>query len=205
VNATTPDEDIALVGNQEAEETTLANIEKRDKCHNGTEHCQDRKDNKKCSCGRLIELYKLPENENYLPREPCGAPEYLSPEMLDGLGVDEMNDWWNLGIMIYELIIGHSPFFRRNRHHMFVCIKTSVVHFPEYDFHKEAPYSISINAETRDIINRLLDKDANRRLGKNGVDEILSHPFFAEQHKNRAEIENRTLQMSYAENFSERP
>jgi serine/threonine protein kinase len=53
----------------------------------------------------------------------CGAPEYASPEMLDGFGSDEMTDWWQLGILMYELLIGHTPFFRRNRFKMFDAIK----------------------------------------------------------------------------------
>ena len=177
----------------------------RTKCVKGEETCGELKKNGKCDCKKILPLYSLPENKEYLPKEPCGAPEYYSPEMLDGTGVDEMNDWWNLGILIYELIIGHSPFFRRNRHHMFTCVKTSIVNFPEYDSSaKEAPYNIVIDKETRQIIKQLLEKDPNRRLGKNGVDEVLCHPFFANMHSKRREIESHKEMFSYALNFSER-
>jgi serine/threonine protein kinase len=185
VNARQEDEDVALVGKVGSKENMEANKQRRDKCHKENQFCEEKVKRNKCDCKKLWDLDQLEKNTDYLPRDPCGAPEYFSPEMLDGTGVDEMNDWWNLGILIYELIIGHSPFFRRNRHHMFTCVRTSVVNFPEYDTEKPAPYNIVIDKETRQIINALLEKDPNRRIGKNGVEEILKHPFFANQHAKR--------------------
>lgn len=45
----------------------------------------------------------------------CGTPEYLAPEMVSQSGHDKGVDWWALGILIYEMLIGVTPFFNKNR------------------------------------------------------------------------------------------
>jgi serine/threonine protein kinase len=41
----------------------------------------------------------------------CGTPEYLSPEMINGSGHDLTIDWWTLGVLIYEMLVGIPPFY----------------------------------------------------------------------------------------------
>ena len=43
-----------------------------------------------------------------------GTPEYVSPEMIDGTGHDYTLDWWALGVLIYEMIVGIPPFYHKN-------------------------------------------------------------------------------------------
>lgn len=45
----------------------------------------------------------------------CGTPEYLAPEMINHAGHDKTVDWWAVGILIYEMLIGVTPFFNKNR------------------------------------------------------------------------------------------
>lgn len=66
----------------------------------------------------------------------CGTAEYLAPEMLIGNGHDYTVDWWALGVLIYEMIVGIPPFFHRNKHRMYFLIKESDVNFPDPVRHK---------------------------------------------------------------------
>ena len=103
----------------------------------------------------------------------CGTAEYLAPEMLIGNGHDYTVDWWALGILIYEMIVGIPPFFHRNKHRMYFLIREGPVNFPDPVRHK-----ITVSADAQDLIVKLLDKNRKTRLGANGMEEILSHKWF---------------------------
>ena len=104
----------------------------------------------------------------------CGTPEYLAPEMVSQSGHDQGVDWWALGILIYEMLIGVTPFFSKNKKTMLEKIQSAKVVFPD-----RKKYKIEYSDELMDLVVRLLDKDGRKRLGTNGgVEEILSHPIF---------------------------
>lgn len=105
----------------------------------------------------------------------CGTPEYLAPEMVMHQGHDFSVDWWALGILIYEMLIGVTPFYNRERKLLLLKIRQSKVVFPD-----KRKYKIEYSDEFVDLVMKLLNKEKGDRLGSNGdVDEILAHPFFA--------------------------
>ena len=105
----------------------------------------------------------------------CGTPEYLAPEMVNHQGHDMSVDWWAVGILIYEMLIGVTPFFNRNRQVLMSKIKHSRIVFPD-----RKTYRIQYSDEIVDLISGLLKKDKDQRLGSKGDSkEILDHPFFA--------------------------
>ena len=112
--------------------------------------------------------------KNELANSFCGTAEYLSPEMLVGSGHDFTVDWWALGVLLYEMLVGIPPFFHKNKHRMYFLIKESPVNFPD-----PAKHGIEMSPNAKDLIKKLLDKNRKKRLGANGdVMEILAHPFF---------------------------
>lgn len=104
----------------------------------------------------------------------CGTPEYLAPEMVKGEAHDKTVDWWALGVLMYEMLIGVTPFFNRNKQMLFTKIKNSKVIFPD-----RKKYRIDYSDDLMDLVLQLLTKDRTQRLGANGdMKEILSHRFF---------------------------
>ena len=59
-------------------------------------------------------LAKINSSENGESNSFVGTPEYVSPEMIEGTGHDHTLDWWALGTIIYEMLVGIPPFYHRN-------------------------------------------------------------------------------------------
>lgn len=112
--------------------------------------------------------------KNNLARSFCGTAEYLAPEMLQGKGHDHTVDLWTLGILLYEMLVGIPPFFHKNKPQMFYLIQEAEVTYPDPVKHK-----INVSAKAQSLINKLLSKEKDKRIGsRKGMAEILAHPFF---------------------------
>lgn len=106
----------------------------------------------------------------------CGTPEYLAPEVISESGHSFPVDWWALGILTYEMIVGFPPFYTGSSNHnkMYDLIQNKPVFFPD-----EKKHGIHMTQECKDFIEKCLVKDPTKRLGsKNGLNDIISHPWF---------------------------
>lgn len=99
-----------------------------------------------------------------------GTPDYIAPEVFARTGYDETVDWWSIGVILYEMVVGYPPFFADDPSS--TCQK--ILHWRKtFSIPKEAKLSPS----SSDLIRRLV-ADPQDRLGRNGAQEIKSHPFF---------------------------
>ncbi|PWN51516.1 hypothetical protein IE53DRAFT_47622 [Violaceomyces palustris] len=104
------------------------------------------------------------------PRRFVGTPDYLAPESILGIGMDDMAvDWWALGVIMYEFLYGYPPFHAETTEKLFDNILSRRI-----DWEEE---SIDISAEARDLMEKLMCTDPKQRLGAKGADEIKKHPF----------------------------
>ncbi|KAK2746334.1 serine/threonine protein kinase, AGC [Myotisia sp. PD_48] len=102
-----------------------------------------------------------------------GTEEYIAPEVIKGNGHTSAVDWWTLGILIYEMLYGTTPFKGKNRNSTFANILKDEVPFPE---HATAQ---PISNLCKSLIRKLLIKDECRRLGaRAGASDVKTHPFF---------------------------
>ena len=119
-------------------------------------------------------LAKMLQNDE-LAMSYCGTPEYLAPEMISHAGHDKTVDWWAVGILIYEMMIGVTPFFNKNRQVLMSKIKHSRIVFPD-----RRTYRITYSDDAVDLISKLLKKNKEDRLGAvNDSQDILAHPWFS--------------------------
>jgi tRNA A-37 threonylcarbamoyl transferase component Bud32 len=104
----------------------------------------------------------------------CGTPEYLAPEMVSQTGHDKTVDWWALGVLIYEMLIGVTPFFNKNKNMLLMKIKNAKVIFPD-----RKKYKIDYSDDIMDLISSLLEKERAKRLGStDDYISVISHPVF---------------------------
>lgn len=100
----------------------------------------------------------------------CGTTEYLAPEvLLDETGYTKMVDFWSLGVLIFEMCCGWSPFYADNTQQMYKNIAFGKVRFP-----KEV-----LSPEGRSFVKGLLNRNPKHRLGAiNDARELKAHSFF---------------------------
>ncbi|KAI8332803.1 kinase-like domain-containing protein [Chlamydoabsidia padenii] len=105
-----------------------------------------------------------------------GTEEYIAPEVIQGKGHSSSVDWWTLGILIFEMLYGTTPFKGSNRSETF----SRVLHCDPMFSHQPAPYQHHTpSSACKGLIRRLLHKDEGRRLGSRaGASDIKAHPFF---------------------------
>merc|ERR550532_1690421 len=99
----------------------------------------------------------------------CGTPDYLAPEIVTGQGHGKGVDWWTVGVLIFEMVAGCTPFFSSDQTEMYRKIVRGKYRTPKYFSH-----------EVKDLIRRLLSRKVTKRLGVivGGAAKIKEHPWF---------------------------
>jgi len=102
-------------------------------------------------------------------KTPCGTAHYAAPEVLSSLEYDQSADMWSLGVIIYTLLCGFPPFFdaSNNMKNLYHLIKKGQYSFP-------SPFWDDISEEAKDLISKLLTKEAKLRPS---AKEVLEHEW----------------------------
>eukprot|EP00898_Chlorokybus_atmophyticus_P003988 jgi/Chlat1/4590/Chrsp290S04342 len=111
------------------------------------------------------------KNRRTLAYSTVGTPDYIAPEVLLKKGYGMECDWWSVGAILYEMLVGYPPFYSEDP--MSTCRK-----IVNWRTHLQFPDEAKLSPEARDIIQKLLC-DVDVRLGTRSVEELKQHPFFA--------------------------
>ncbi|XP_044241528.2 serine/threonine-protein kinase 38-like isoform X1 [Ursus arctos] len=117
---------------------------------------------------RKAETWK--KNRRQLAYSTVGTPDYIAPEVFMQTGYNKLCDWWSLGVIMYEMLIGYPPF----------CSETPQETYRKVMNWKETlvfPPEVPISEKAKDLILRFCI-DSENRIGNSGVEEIKGHPFF---------------------------
>ncbi|KAL6705757.1 Serine/threonine-protein kinase [Coniothyrium glycines] len=117
-------------------------------------------------------LSKANLTENATTNTFCGTTEYLAPEvLLDEHGYTKMVDFWSLGVLVFEMCCGWSPFYAEDTQQMYKNIAFGKVRFPRD----------ALSTEGRNFVKGLLNRNPKHRLGATrDAEELKAHPFFAD-------------------------
>lgn len=99
-----------------------------------------------------------------------GTPDYLAPEILLGMTHGPTADWWSVGVILFEILVGIPPFNAEHPQIIFDNIMNREIPWPQ------VPEELSF--EAYDLINKLLIENPVQRLGATGAGEVKAHPFF---------------------------
>ncbi|ELR19976.1 protein kinase domain containing protein [Acanthamoeba castellanii str. Neff] len=112
-----------------------------------------------------LDLAGQKEEEGSMP----GTPDYLAPEILLGLSHGKSVDWWALGCVLYEFLVGIPPFCGSCVEEIFQRILSRDIEWPDES---------EVSRDAIDLIDKLLQIKASERLGYQGASEVKEHPFF---------------------------
>ncbi|OAY71734.1 serine/threonine-protein kinase tricorner-like isoform X1 [Ananas comosus] len=116
------------------------------------------------------QLLHWQKNRRMLAYSTVGTPDYIAPEVLLKKGYGMECDWWSLGAIMYEMLVGYPPFYSEDP--MSTCRK--IVNWRN---HLKFPEEAKLSPEAKDLISRLLC-NVEQRLGTKGAHEIKAHPWF---------------------------
>ncbi|GBB97232.1 hypothetical protein RclHR1_29440002 [Rhizophagus clarus] len=111
------------------------------------------------------------KNRRALAYSTVGTPDYIAPEIFLQQGYGQECDWWSLGAIMFECLVGYPPFCSENAHETYRKIINwrDQLYFPD---------DVHLGPEAENLVRRLICAP-EQRLGRHGAEEIKVHPFFA--------------------------
>lgn len=119
----------------------------------------------------LYEVYIDRDTRQFSDKQVSGTPEYIAPEVILGQGYGKPIDWWSMGIVLYEFLVGCVPFFGETPEELFAHTVNDDIEWPAED-------DWPVQEEAKDIISSLLQQNPRDRLGTGGPHDVKDHPYF---------------------------
>uniref|UniRef100_A0A671WPF8 non-specific serine/threonine protein kinase n=1 Tax=Sparus aurata TaxID=8175 RepID=A0A671WPF8_SPAAU len=118
----------------------------------------------------LYEGHIEKDAREFSDKQVCGTPEYIAPEVILRQGYGKPVDWWAMGIILYEFLVGCVPFFGDTPEELFGQVISDEINWPEGE---DAPPS-----DAQELITLLLRQNPLERMGAGGAAEVKQHQFF---------------------------
>ncbi|XP_049663768.1 microtubule-associated serine/threonine-protein kinase 2 isoform X7 [Accipiter gentilis] len=118
----------------------------------------------------LYEGHIEKDTREFLDKQVCGTPEYIAPEVILRQGYGKPVDWWAMGVILYEFLVGCVPFFGDTPEELFGQVISDEIAWPEGDD--------ALPPDAQDLIAKLLRQNPLERMGTGSAFEVKQHRFF---------------------------